>query len=290
MTHLILTIAALGLACASCATSQAGAAAGDVAPAESESRLPVVRTPEKADPPSRSPATSPKGSSKPAVVVELFSSEGCSSCPPADALLREIAATPRDDADVIALEMHVDYWNDLGWADPYSSPSFTERQRSYAEALGDGRIYTPQMVVDGAAGFVGSQRGTARAAIARAAASPKARVTISRSGSPEVLRVQVSDVPAPKPRAEVLLAFVEDGLSSDVTRGENAGSTLAHAPVVRALKRLDTMASGAPSVDIEVPETPLLQSAWRRSHLRAVALVQSAETRAILGAAWVSMD
>lgn len=290
MTHQILTMMALGLACASCATSHAGAAAGDVAPAESESKLPVTRGPEEADPPRKDPVIDPKGSSKPAVVVELFSSEGCSSCPPADSLLREIAATPRDDADVIALEMHVDYWNDLGWADPYSSPLFTERQRAYSEALGDGRIYTPEMVVDGATGFVGSQRGTARAAIARAAASPKARVTISRSGTPEVLRVQVSDVPPPKPRADVILAFVEEGLTSDVTRGENAGSKLAHAPVVRALKRLETMASGAPSVDIEVPETPLLQSAWRRSHLRAVALVQSVETRAILGAAWVSME
>ena len=236
------------------------------------------------------PTLAEKAGSRPAVVVELFSSEGCSSCPPADALLREIATTPRSDVDVIALEMHVDYWNDLGWADPYSNPSFTERQRSYSEALGERGIYTPQMVVDGAASFVGSQRGTAKAAIARAATSPKARVTIARSGSPEALHIHVSDVPAPQPRAEVILAFVEDGLSSDVTRGENAGSTLAHAPVVRALKRLDTMAAGTRDADIEVPDAALLQPTWRRAHLRAVALVQASETRAILGAAWVSME
>src|SRR5438105_3206681 len=118
------------------------------------------------------------------VVVELFTSEGCSSCPPADALLARLAEEPlAGNVQLIALEEHVDYWNDLGWADPFSSRDWTSRQYVYSEALGNGNPYTPQMVVDGAVEFVGSQKQKARQAILEAAGKTKIPVTLEQSNS-----------------------------------------------------------------------------------------------------------
>src|SRR5207253_4734607 len=113
------------------------------------------------------------------VVVELFTSEGCSSCPPADALLARLdGAQLNGNVQLIALEEHVDYWNDLGWTDPFSSRDWTSRQNVYSEALGNGNPYTPQMVVDGAVAFVGSHRQKARQAILEAAGKTKIPVTL----------------------------------------------------------------------------------------------------------------
>src|SRR6195256_1535788 len=119
------------------------------------------------------------GTARTAVVVELFTSEGCSSCPPADALLARLAEEPLDgNVQLIALEEHVDYWNDLGWADPFSSRDWTSRQYVYAGVLRNGNPYTPQMVVDGAAEFVGSRREQARQAIDEAAVKAKIPVVL----------------------------------------------------------------------------------------------------------------
>jgi hypothetical protein len=107
------------------------------------------------------------------VVVELFTSEGCSSCPPADALLARLDKTqPVEGAEVIPLAMHVDYWNQLGWADPFSSHQFSERQGEYAAAFGKEDVYTPQMVVDGVKEFNGSNSSLARETIGKAAREP----------------------------------------------------------------------------------------------------------------------
>ena len=124
-------------------------------------------------------AFSPAGGRTP-VIVELFTSEGCSSCPPADQLLAKLEADQSiQNAEVIALEEHVDYWNNLGWTDPFSSESSTLRQYVYAETLGNGNAYTPQMVVDGQDEFVGSRERQARGAIGQAANRRKADVTIT---------------------------------------------------------------------------------------------------------------
>src|SRR5262245_43533606 len=126
------------------------------------------------------PATSePGGGVRSPVIVELFTSEGCSSCPPADAVLAQLQKTqPVAGAEVITLSEHVDYWNYIGWSDPFSSAAFSARQEAYSQAFGQERIYTPQMVVAGQAELVGTNMNKAREAIAKAAGSPKADVRV----------------------------------------------------------------------------------------------------------------
>jgi hypothetical protein len=222
-----------------------------------------------------------------AVVVELFSSEGCSSCPPADTVLARLAREqPVAGAEVIALELHVDYWNGLGWADPFSTPAFTARQRAYADAFGKRSVYTPQLVVDGAAELVGSDAEGARGAIAAAAREAKTRVQVSRNG--DRVSISLTDPTEGTGAADVWLAVTEDGLSTAVPRGENAGATLAHGPVVRSLDRVQALAAGTRGTlvkDVEVHVEP----AWRREGLRAVAFVQRRGSTRITGAGWVSL-
>jgi hypothetical protein len=222
------------------------------------------------------------------VVVELFTSEGCSSCPPADALLARMDETqPVEGAEVIALAQHVDYWNYLGWSDPFSSHEFSERQGEYARAFGQDGVYTPQMVVDGRAQFAGGNSDRAFDAIAQAAREPKAEVLLSRADAGQDgggVRVSVRVEKPPKPSdgdaAEVLLAITEGGLSSDVARGENSGRKLTHAGVVRRLTKLGELGAGAfaTNADVEVDK------GWRRENLRAVVFAQERGTRRVLAA------
>lgn len=229
------------------------------------------------------------------VIVELFTSEGCSSCPPADALLAQLDKTqPLAEAEIIALSEHVDYWDYIGWADPFSSAAFSARQEAYATAFGRDGIYTPQMVVDGQSEFVGSNASKAQAAIARAARLPKAAVSITRAarneGGQRVLRltVNIKDVPpvSADDVAEVLLAITENNLSSNVARGENSGRRLAHSHVVRelrALGKVDATKSFAGAT------TVLIADRWKRAELRAVVFVQERAHRRVLGAAAISL-
>jgi hypothetical protein len=134
------------------------------------------------------------------VIVELFTSEGCSSCPPADEVLARLERTqPVEGAEIIALGEHVDYWNYIGWSDPFSSPAFSERQGAYAKAFGRDGVYTPQVVVDGSAEFVRSNWNRAVAAIAQAARAPKANVQITtdqKKADAVSLQLHVSNLPA----------------------------------------------------------------------------------------------
>jgi hypothetical protein len=220
------------------------------------------------------------------IVVELFSSEGCSSCPPADTVLRQLVRDqPVAGAEVLGLELHVDYWNYLGWVDPFSSEAFTARQRAYADALGQHGVYTPQLVVDGTTQCVGSNAATARSLIAAAAREPKATVRLSRTG--DRVSIAVSDLPAKAEPADVWLAITEDDLVTAVPRGENAGGHLAHGPVVRILRRVGTMATRDP---LEIRDVAVdLRPEWRRDHLRAVSFVQRRGSLRILGAAAIAM-
>lgn len=220
------------------------------------------------------------------VVVELFTSEGCSSCPSADAALRELeTAQSVPGVEVIALGQHVDYWNRLVWKDPFSSAAFTERQRGYSQGFGSGS-YTPQAVVNGRYEFVGSQKSTLAETVRKAAQAPRATVTLSRNAA-GTLAMNVTNVPAGTKVADVLLAVTESGLSTQVGRGENSGRLLRHASVVRTLRPLGTVAADGTFTGI----APLvLDGQWKTQNLRAVVLVQEHASRYIVGVASLPLN
>lgn len=173
------------------------------------------------------------------VVAELFTSEGCSSCPPADALLGELARTR---PDVLALAFHVTYWDRLGWPDPFALPAATARQRAYAARLGLDSIYTPQLVVDGVRDVVGSDRGAVRMALTTAerAAGPAVPLALTRSAT----GLHITAGAGAGDGALVLIGY--DALHrTPVARGENAGRLLAEANIVRSVRTLGVW-SGAP--------------------------------------------
>jgi hypothetical protein len=229
-----------------------------------------------------------------AVIVELFTSEGCSSCPPADDVLARLERTqPVEGAEIIALGEHVDYWNYIGWSDPFSSPAFSQRQGAYADAFGRDGNYTPQMVVDGRAEFVGSNWNKAVAAIANAAHAPKADVQISpaRKASGAIsLQVRASNLPAVTANGAVdlLLAITESNLSSNVTRGENAGRRLNHRTVVRYLSLLSS-AEAKHDASFSSETNVALAKGWKPENLRAVAFLQERKSRRVIGAGVVKL-
>jgi hypothetical protein len=180
------------------------------------------------------------------VLAELFTSEGCSSCPPADALLRKLdQLQPVANARIIVLSEHVDYWNSLGWKDPFSSAQFTDRQAIYAHALLVDK-YTPQMVIDGRWQVLGNDEKAVEAAIARAAAKPKSMVrivTATRDGNEAVVGVAVDALASGK--KDVWIAIADDRDETSVRKGENAGRTLTHVSVVRSLTKAGTVTKAA---------------------------------------------
>jgi len=220
------------------------------------------------------------------VVVELFTSEGCSSCPAADALLQRLLDTqPVPDVQIIALGHHVDYWDQLGWRDRFSSGASTNRQQRYAQIFNIDSVYTPEMVVDGREEFVGSDARAAQRAIAQAAAAPHADVSLAAepaAGGHVAVAVKVAGVPklSGRDHADVVLAVTESGLRSDVRGGENRGRQLAHAPVVRQLTTIgEARSDAALRTDVAVP------AAWQRDRVTIVAFVQERFGRHVLGAA-----
>jgi hypothetical protein len=185
------------------------------------------------------------------VLVELFTSEGCSDCPPADTLLEKLdKSQPVAGADVVVLSEHVDYWDDIGWKDPYSSHENTERQGAYAGRFRLRSIYTPQLVVDGRIELVGSDERGAIEAIQNAAKSDKIPVSLSAvhfDGSNTIaLHVETAALPSDASElVNVLVAIADDSDESHVSRGENAGRTLHHVAVVRTLVLVGTAEKGS---------------------------------------------
>jgi len=188
------------------------------------------------------------GSVRQPVLVELFTSEGCSSCPPADALLERLdREQPVEGAQIIVLSEHVDYWNHLGWADPFSSPAFSARQEAYARRFGLGGPYTPEMIVDGMTEFVGSDARRAEAAIRSASQERKVAIRIEPSATHDALSIGIDALPAGKnQRAAVFVAQAADSASSDVLRGENRGHKLHHISIVKSIQQIGTFGTGAP--------------------------------------------
>jgi hypothetical protein len=230
------------------------------------------------------------------VVVELFTSEGCSDCPPADALLKKLdTEQPIPGVEVIGIEEHVDYWNHDGWFDPFSSASWTFRQQDYVAKLKAGTEYTPQMVVAGEIQFVGSFAAQAERAIETVAREPQTQVAIS-AGTPQGKDAQDYTVSVGKLTGatsgnaeEVWLAVTEDGLHSSVGAGENAGHELYHAAVLRSLNKIGVADASASSASFTADPRVKLGSHWKRENLRIVVFVQDKQSRKILGSAWINV-
>jgi hypothetical protein len=229
------------------------------------------------------------------VIVELFTSEGCSSCPPADTLLSRLErAQPVAGAQIIALEEHVDYWNHLGWVDPFSSPQYRVRQNDYAQHFFLENVFTPQMVVNGQAQFTGNDGARALQEIGRAAQMPNVQVglkTAADPGDPELLNlfVQVTNLKTGKARAaNVYLAITENELVSNVQRGENSGRQLRHAPVVRSFGVIGKIQRTSANAG-QIVNTLRFPHDWRRENLRAVVFVQELDGSKITGAATIDL-
>ncbi len=229
------------------------------------------------------------------VVAELFTSEGCSSCPPADDLLsRLMSDQPIEGVEVITISEHVDYWDGLGWKDPFSSRRFSERQREYARARNTSQIYTPQLVIDGRLQAVGSDQVAVREFLLEAARAPRAAVAVSaersQGGRFASVRVRVRDLPRAVRTGtiRVVVAIVEDDVVTEVTRGENARRRLRHDSVARVL---DTIAAlGDEAGAGEFTKDLALDGEWAERRLRAIAFLQDDRTRHIVGAGVSNVD
>jgi hypothetical protein len=221
------------------------------------------------------------------VVLELFTSEGCSSCPPADQLLQSLdEKQPFSDADLVVLSEHVDYWNGDGWTDPYSSRVFSERQRWYAGQFGLDEVYTPQIVVDGARETVGSNAIAIRNAVDAAARSEKVSLTLSdaiRNGNQVKFHLTSTKLRGGgDSTATVYVALAEGKVQSNVGGGENGGRSLTHVAVVRVLAPMGTLKGGSSlSEDLVMP----VPSRMPANGIRVVVFLQDERSHKILGAA-----
>lgn len=224
------------------------------------------------------------------VVLELFTSQSCSSCPPAEALIHQLRSTqPIAGVKLIALSEHVDYWDQLGWRDPYSSQQYTRRQQQYAaQVFRSSEVYTPQLVVDGYEQAVGSDTSAVMAAIHSAALAQTLPVTVSARRSGDEVTVDVSVKGSNSSDAAIWLALTENGIATHVGGGENGGRTLHEDGIVRVLQRvgsLDDNGGFAKRVSL-----PLKNVDTKISSLRVVAFVQTNSDHRIAGAAESSIE
>lgn len=286
----IFVVAAFTPACSSNspgAPEAPGASGPPTAPAFDDATAPPNTSPQAAAP---SPLATKAASAlppatKPAApgafaLVELFTSEGCSSCPPADQALDDLAAdAERRALPIYALSFHVDYWNSLGWVDPFSTSAYTRRQEAYAGRAGSRGLYTPQMVVNGGEGFIGSDRARARhdvdQALGTAPPSPRRLALRVELARPSV-RVDI-DAPELPPGSYLNVALAERVRTQHVARGENGGRTLRHRNVVRAFEALRPRGPGP--FHVELPAAGLDPAS-----LVVVAYAQDPTTLAVLGA------
>jgi hypothetical protein len=221
------------------------------------------------------------------VLVELFTSEGCSSCPPAEGMLTAYTKSqPFAGVEIIPLAWHVDYFNDP-WVDPYSSKQYTARQREYVDRFGLRSCYTPQVVVDGTAEFVGGEKPTFAEAMTNAAKTPKGAIDLSIQNASDnksaTVKIAVSKLPAiaANDTAEVFTVVAENGLINAVKRGENSGTKLRHAAVVRWSRKVGQVDPKSPTSF--VGETMIaLEADWKRDQLTVVTFVQELRSGRIL--------
>lgn len=219
------------------------------------------------------------------VIAELFTSEGCSSCPPADGLLETLLQEqPIKGAYVIPLSEHVTYWDHQGWKDPFSAQQYTVRQQQYGRRFNIESIYTPQLVIDGTREFVGSDKRAIERALTDAAKTSKPELSVSATVAEGSLSLAASGPGlAAEKDAELVFAVTEDHLVIDVPRGENAKRTLKHSGVVRWLKSAGTIGSAPPTASVTLAQD------WHRENLRVVAFVQSKKDRRVVAAAFAAL-
>ena len=216
-------------------------------------------------------------------ILELFTSQGCSSCPPADALLEKYIAS----GNVIALSLPVDYWDRLGWKDTFASPAYSKRQREYATGRGDGQVYTPQLVVNGRSHANGSSRSEIDSLIAAAQASPdNNRVATTLHWDADTLKIDIAAASSGSKSgpATILVATVQTRGSVEIGRGENSGNTLIYHNIVRSLKAVGTWSGAA--VSIQVPRESISVA-----NTQSVAvLIQQGQGGPLIGAALLNFD
>ncbi len=222
------------------------------------------------------------------VLVELFTSEGCSSCPPANVLLKKWdTSQPIPGAQLIVLSEHVTYWDHDGWKDPNSSSSLTERQSSYESVLGEKQLYTPQLIVDGTQEVQAGNPKQIEETLQKAAATPKVPVRIGDvtvdAGNPTMLRARIeTDANFEKHGADVYVAVALDHGESQVLRGENGGRHLVHVAVVQELTKVGKLPKGKTfAQDVQLK----LKPGTDPKNIRLVALVQESGPGKVLGAA-----
>jgi hypothetical protein len=219
-----------------------------------------------------------------AVLVELFTSEGCSSCPPADEVLRQISGrTTQEGQLIVGLSEHVSYWDNLGWKDPYSSDIYTERQEHYSARFGLDSVYTPQMVVNGREQFTGGDRRALDAAFASEAQRKQIELHITSAQLMEkdvTFTYSVTDLPR-KSSIQLVAVLVDDTDRSNVARGENSGRQLSHAFVARALAPLGTLQE-TEQRSVSLPLPPSFHGGSGTGH-HLVLFAQEDRTGAVLG-------
>lgn len=220
----------------------------------------------------------PQSSEPGFAVVELFTSEGCSSCPPADALIAKIDKENKD-KPVYILAYHVDYWDRLGWKDIFSDKKYSQRQNQYASWLKSNRVYTPQIVVNGSREFVGSEEKTLRNAIATALAEKtNATLEISLSKQSDLNLILNYQSNQETQGYNLLVALITPNASNKIQRGENSGKTLSHIQVVRSLQIFSLNGKESGLVDV-VPIKGI-----PRSSMEIIAFLQNGKTGKIIAA------
>lgn len=284
MNKRLLVICGVGVTSVACATAAVRRIGGEPSAQAALAAAPVTVT--NAAPPAK---TDPNAVP---VLVELFTSEGCSSCPPADKVLAGLERTqPVAGARIVPLGLHVDYWDDIGWPDPFSSNAVTQRQRGYSTSLGAG-TYTPQAVIDGRAETTGSRKAMVEQAIAEAAKRPHASIALelaarANDAAPFEVTVKIGALPPGSASdAEAVVVLTQNAVRVAVRGGENAGSTLEHTAVAREL----VVAGPAPTGGATLGSSLKPPAGVAAKDLRVVAFVQERGSRKILGTATRDLD
>jgi len=222
---------------------------------------------------------------KAGVLVELFTSEGCSSCPPADALLRQLdTMAPVNSVGIVVLGEHVDYWDGVGWRDRFASRQYTERQNDYARRFSLDSPFTPQMVVDGTQQLVGNNTGALQAALNKAASTNRATLRVSAEPKDQkhlALTVDAGPLPSGTKHADLYVALADNSDETQVGGGENSGRKLQHVAVARSLRKCGTVPAEGSHLQVTVP----LEKGSELEKQRVVVFLQEPGTGHVLGAA-----